>query len=65
MSTHVEGSNVPKTKPHCCFFGCPENAEFDIQPNDETREQDTQACEKHVGQLLTDAKAHTVTRIGE
>jgi hypothetical protein len=37
---------------HCCHFGCEERAEFVIYGSSRHFEDTTEACVKHVGELL-------------
>lgn len=55
-------------KKHCCAIGCPNYAEFEIfyegavNPDDSIS---TDACNDHVGELLTDAPIHHIYRIAK
>lgn len=41
-------------KPICCYCECEEEAQFEIQNSLDPHDL-THACEKHIGQLLTDS----------
>lgn len=41
-------------KPHCCFLGCQNKAEWTLWYG-ETPDDFTQSCTKHLGEMMTDA----------
>lgn len=46
-------------KQHCCHIGCQERVDWRIA-HDDGPDGYTEACTKHVGDLLTDAQEHKV-----
>ncbi len=60
LTTETQKANK---KRHCCMIGCDKEAEYAIyfrsdgEPSDSTN---TDACTKHVGELLTDALMHWI-----
>ena len=48
-----------KLKPHCCFVGCQERAEWQLWDGPGLEDY-TESCTSHVGAMLTDAE---VTRV--
>ena len=45
-------TDTQKKDPWCCAMGCPKGAEYHIYGGSGHFEDDTQACEDHVGYLL-------------
>ncbi len=60
-----KSTNYPaasKTKPHCCFVGCKEGAEWQLWHGDGPEDY-TESCTDHVGVMLTDAEVTHVLQI--
>ncbi len=50
-------------KRHCCWIGCPDDAQFEIYYEGAVSPDDsisTDACSRHLGALMTDAPVHVV-----